>query len=167
MNMERELIINGDPYRVDVLENEKDRLVFRLDGVEYVFARRHGGRHLVMTGNGRNHRVRCCRADKKVQVNIGPLEAFVEIPGARQRERAGSADQVALRSPMPGRIYKILAEEGSRVKKGDKILILEAMKMEQTLLAHRDGILTRICFAEGEQVEGDVELAVIKPEEPE
>lgn len=55
-------------------------------------------------------------------------------------------------SPMPGRIIQVLVAPGADVKKGQALLVLEAMKMEHTIAAPRDGIIDRISFAVGDQV---------------
>ena len=63
----------------------------------------------------------------------------------------GSSDSTVT-SPMPGKIVKVLAAQGSSVKKGDPLLILEAMKMEHTLNAPCDGTVDAVYFGEGELV---------------
>ncbi|NLM34963.1 MAG: biotin/lipoyl-binding protein [Clostridiales bacterium] len=64
--------------------------------------------------------------------------------------------------PMPGSIIKILVTEGSSLKKGDVIMILEAMKMENEIMAPRDCKVVSINVTKGEQVNtGDI-LAVIE-----
>ena len=62
---------------------------------------------------------------------------------------------------MPGTILKYNVKLGDQVSKGDQILILEAMKMENALSAPKSGIITEIAFKEGDLVsKGDI-LAVI------
>ena len=64
-------------------------------------------------------------------------------------------------APMPGKIVKIVAETGKAVKKGDVVLILEAMKMQNEITAPVDGKLKSVNVAAGQSVKpGDV-LAVI------
>ncbi len=66
---------------------------------------------------------------------------------------AGSvADSDALASPMQGTIVKIVAAEGQRVTAGDTIVVLEAMKMEQPLTAHKDGVVTGLAVEVGQTV---------------
>jgi len=60
-------------------------------------------------------------------------------------------------APLPGTIFKIIVKEGEVVKKGQTILILEAMKMENNILAEKDGIVNKILVSEGSAVlQGDV-----------
>ncbi|SRR5690606_1262687 len=78
------------------------------------------------------------------------------------------SETVVIRSPMPGLILDVLAEEGRRVKKGEKVVILESMKMENELLASRDGVVTRVHIEKGASVEKNQELVTISDgEEPE
>ena len=63
-----------------------------------------------------------------------------------------------LTAPMPGRIIKVMAQAGRKVAKGDPLLILEAMKMEHTITAPADGIVTELHYAAGEQVLEGAEL---------
>ena len=64
----------------------------------------------------------------------------------------------SLAAPMPGRIVKLMVEPGARVAKGQALLILEAMKMEHTLVAPADGTVAALHCAAGEQVLEGVEL---------
>lgn len=66
-----------------------------------------------------------------------------------------------LHSPMPGKIVKILAKEGATVKKGQGLVVIEAMKMENELACPRDGVLKSISVAEGQVVDSGALLLVI------
>ena len=67
-------------------------------------------------------------------------------------------------APLPGKIVQVLVEPGSNVKKGDTLLILEAMKMEHAITASRDAVIADIPFATGEQVTEGTELVTFEPE---
>jgi 3-methylcrotonyl-CoA carboxylase alpha subunit len=58
----------------------------------------------------------------------------------------------SLAAPMPGRVIKIFVDAGTKVKRGEPLLILEAMKMEHTITAPGDGTVKEIHYAPGEQV---------------
>ena len=68
---------------------------------------------------------------------------------------AGSA---SLAAPMPGKVIRVLADAGAKVAKGDALVILEAMKMEHTIAAPRDGVIAEIFFRSGDQVNEGAEL---------
>jgi 3-methylcrotonyl-CoA carboxylase alpha subunit/geranyl-CoA carboxylase alpha subunit len=70
----------------------------------------------------------------------------------RHPEAQATAEQGSMTAPMPGLVAKILVAAGQSVKAGDPLLILEAMKMEQTMRAGVDGVVETIRVAEGEVV---------------
>lgn len=58
-----------------------------------------------------------------------------------------------IKAPMPGMVFKILVEEGQEIKKGDPLIILEAMKMENVLKSPTDGTIKKIAVKTGIAVE--------------
>ncbi|TCQ09530.1 biotin carboxylase N-terminal domain-containing protein [Sphingomonas sp. PP-CC-3A-396] len=73
---------------------------------------------------------------------------------------AGEGDGAIL-APMPGRVIAVLVEDGQAVTKGQRMLVLEAMKMEQALLAPFDGVVAELKVTEGAQVSESTMLARI------
>ncbi len=78
------------------------------------------------------------------------------------KDGAGPDGPVQIVAPMPGRVVKILTAEGTAVTRGDGIIVLEAMKMENELKAPRDGIVVSVLVEEGQGVEGGTLLATIE-----
>jgi propionyl-CoA carboxylase alpha chain len=66
-----------------------------------------------------------------------------------------------LTAPMPGKVVEIKVKKGTSIKKGDTLLILEAMKMEHKVSAPADGKITEILVEKGEQVENGTTLVVV------
>jgi len=56
-------------------------------------------------------------------------------------------------APMPGLVLNVLVEEGAEIKKGDNLLVLEAMKMENMIKSPTDGIIKKIAITQGDKVE--------------
>ncbi|MBR5936442.1 MAG: biotin/lipoyl-binding protein [Bacteroidaceae bacterium] len=77
-----------------------------------------------------------------------------EAPKAAPAPKAASvpADGYKVTSPLPGSIIKVLVSEGQDVKKGDTLLTLESMKMENAIMADRDGKVTKIAVTAGQNV---------------
>jgi 3-methylcrotonyl-CoA carboxylase alpha subunit len=73
-------------------------------------------------------------------------------------EPADALPDARLTALMPGRVVKVLAAAGDAVKKGQALMILEAMKMEHTLVSPRDGVIERAAFAESDMVPADAVL---------
>lgn len=78
-------------------------------------------------------------------------------PAPAPKKASGAAGSVEVKAPMPGKILNVKANAGASVKKGDVILVLEAMKMENDVVAPEDGTVASIEVAAGDAVEaGDV-----------
>ena len=74
---------------------------------------------------------------------------------------AGAAGAVTVAAPMPGKVLAVKASAGQAVKKGDVILVLEAMKMENDIVAPQDGTIATINAAAGDSVESGAVLATM------
>lgn len=74
---------------------------------------------------------------------------------------AGAQGAVKVNAPMPGKILSLKASAGQAVKKGDVLLILEAMKMENEVVAPQDGTVASINVASGDSVEAGAVLATL------
>ncbi len=82
----------------------------------------------------------------------------------RHRAKAGMSGLIAgdgLTSPMQGTVVKIALQEGDSVEAGDLVIVLEAMKMEQALLAHKSGIIANLTAVIGESVANGARLCDI------
>ena len=77
---------------------------------------------------------------------------------------AGGAHGGGLTAPMPGKVVALLAQPGQKVDKGAPLLILEAMKMEHTITAPKNGTVKAFCYAAGDQVADGAELVEFEEE---
>ena len=82
-------------------------------------------------------------------------------PAAAPAAQAGAAGAVAVTAPMPGKILGVKASAGQAVKRGQVLLILEAMKMENEIVAPQDGTVATINVAVGDSVEPGATLATL------
>jgi len=78
-------------------------------------------------------------------------------------EQGEAGDKII--SPMPGKLIKIQVNQGDNVKKGQKIAVVEAMKMENQVTAPRDGIIEEIKVTVGQMVDGSQVLVTLVEEE--
>jgi 3-methylcrotonyl-CoA carboxylase alpha subunit len=81
------------------------------------------------------------------------------------RMTSAAGDGNVIEAPMPGLVKQVNAVPGQAVKQGDRLAILEAMKMEHALLAARDGVVAQVFAAMGDQVEAGAALVQLEPEE--
>ena len=89
-----------------------------------------------------------------------PAPAAAPAPKA-EAPKAAPAAGVQVKSPLPGSIIKVLVSEGQSVKKGDTLLTLESMKMENPVLAEQDGTVKQIAVTPGQNVMQDDLLIVL------
>ena len=90
-----------------------------------------------------------------------PVAAPVAAPAPSKAAPAGGAGSIKVSSPMPGKILAVKANVGYSVKKGQVILILEAMKMENEVVAPEDGTIASIDVTVGASVESGDTLATL------
>ena len=89
-------------------------------------------------------------------VSAAPTPAAAPAP-----VKTAPAGGSAVTAPMPGLILKLAVKDGSAVKKNDKLIVLEAMKMENDIVANADGVVTFL-VKEGDTVETGAQLASIR-----
>ena len=94
------------------------------------------------------------------------MAAPVSMPVAEPAPKAtpvasAGAGAIKVESPMPGKILSVKTSVGASVKKGDVLIILEAMKMENEIVAPQDGTVASINVSVGEQVEAGAVLATL------
>ena len=113
---------------------------------------------------------------KKYRVNVNGTAYEVEIelidanavasapaaaPAAAPAPAAGPAGGQAINAPMPGTILKVNVQNGQAVKKGDVLMILEAMKMENEIMAPCDGTVAGVAVAQGATVDSGAVLCTL------
>lgn len=91
-----------------------------------------------------------------------PQLSGLESPLPPTAPSASSFSDAILRSPMPGRVLSILVRPGDRVAEGDEICVVEAMKMEQSIRAPRDGVVKTIFVLPMDQVNADDPLVELE-----
>ena len=139
--------INGSPYRVVVVNSDEESVGLEVNGTPYVV-----------------------EIEQKKKKSISRIQRQV-TPSSQQREVAtkpsvtrpvAAAGSMPINSPLPGVILELHVKVGDTVKKGDTLLVLEAMKMENNIQAPSDGKIARVSIQKGDSVlEGD-ELVVIE-----
>lgn len=90
-----------------------------------------------------------------------PAPAPAPAAAAPAAPAAGPGAGAPVKAPLPGVVAKILVSVGQAVKKGETVLVLEAMKMENNITAETDGKVTGICVAAGDSVMEGTTLVTI------
>jgi len=85
-----------------------------------------------------------------------------ETKAEAPKKVAAKAGQEVIKAPMPGTILSINVKEGDNVKKGQILLILEAMKMENEIVSPRDGKIAKIVVSKGSSVNTGDDMVIIE-----
>ncbi|MDR3269544.1 MAG: biotin/lipoyl-binding protein [Tannerella sp.] len=115
--------------------------------------------------NGTPYKVLMDKPAKKQVVTIKrPVQAPTTLSGTPlvSRPASSSGSSKAVKSPLPGIILSIDCKVGDDVKKGQKLLVLEAMKMENVISADQDGKVSEINVNKGDSVLEGADLVIIK-----
>jgi len=102
------------------------------------------------------------RAGTTHQITIGASRLDVDIIDPLTVRRKSGDDHLGdsgiIKALMPGRIARVLVEKGAEVRRGEGLLVLEAMKMENEIPAPADGVIDEIFVKPGDTVEGGADL---------
>lgn len=132
--------INGNEYEVEIIDFEEGTAIMEVNGTPYKV-----------------------EVHQKVKQSKTPTLVRKEIPIQRKESKIKKSVSTlkSIKAPLPGNIMNIFVKEGDEIKKGDKLLIYEAMKMENVLLAEYDGVVRTIKVSVGDAVlQDDVLLEI-------
>ena len=143
---------------------------FKINGAEYKCAVEEIEAGLTeVTVNGKKYTVETEKPvapAPKAAPKVAPAAAPAPAPAAPKaapapKAAAPAAAGAQVKSPLPGSVVKVCVNEGQDVKKGDTLLILESMKMENPILAEQDGKVAQVAVAAGQTVMQDDLLVVL------
>ena len=100
-------------------------------------------------------------AEKPAAAPAAPAKPAAEAPKTEAKPAAAVAGGIQVKSPLPGSVIKVLVSEGQAVKKGETLLTLESMKMENAIMAEADGTVKQIAVTPGQNVMQDDLLIVL------
>lgn len=170
--MRRVLLLDGRRHQVEACAEPGDgRLTLRVEGAEGVVAARATPGGWTITRG---------RRTVEAGVTLGRSgEVVVQIEGhtyrfdpghrtgggaANGRTRPGSSGTGAeVRTPMPGKVVRLLREEGDEVDAGDGVLVFEAMKMQNEIRAPESGVIANMRAVAGTPMEGGEILFAVEP----
>ncbi len=116
-----------------------------------------------VTVNGTSYEITLEAVDA-AEVKAAPAAApaaVAEVPAAAPAPVAAPANGETVTAPMPGTILAVNVQNGATVKKGDVLMILEAMKMENEIISPVDGTIASVNTSKGSSVETGAVLCVI------
>ncbi len=139
---------------------------FKINGAEYKCAVEEieAGKANV-TVNGKVYEVETEKPAAPAPKPVAAAPKAAPAPAAPKAEAKPAApiagDGIKVKSPLPGSVIKVLVSEGQAVKKGDTLLTLESMKMENPILAENDCTVKQILVSAGQNVMQDDVLVVL------
>jgi len=133
--------ISGNTYEVEIKDFEKNTAIIEVNGTLYT--------------------VELHREVKKTKT---PTLVRAEVPPSKrekiEKKEKGSSDPVT--APLPGNIIEILVKPGDLVKKGQILLVMEAMKMENKIQSEKDGVVESVKVIPGSNVlQGDILIELV------
>ena len=134
---------------------------FKIRGHEYDVEIKHTEGNLFdIEVNGTSYQV---ELDREVSnTSKTPTLVRKSVPTHKTIKKKESGGIIKIKSPLPGNIVSIVIKVGDKVKKGDKLLTYEAMKMENTVMAEKDGTIDSIKVNVGDAVLQDDLLITMK-----
>jgi len=137
---------------------------FKIHGTNYdVDILSHEGNTIQIEVNGSTFSV---ELEKEIKASKTPTLVRSAVPQPTRKEQKipkafVKTSNLAVKSPLPGVVIKVFAKVGDTVKMGDKLLMLEAMKMENVVLAEKDGVIASLAVSDGQNVmQGDVLMEI-------
>jgi biotin carboxyl carrier protein len=162
-----EVIVEGKPHRLE-LKKTTAGWECRLDGqtvhIDAVIPRRDV---LSLLVDGHAYEIKRERTATDLHLWVGSTRFAVELRDprslrSRQKAAGGDTGPKKILAPMPGRVVRLLAAEGSEVEVGQGIIVVEAMKMQNEIKSPKKGVVKKISATPGAAVNpGDV-LAVVE-----
>ncbi len=143
-----DIAVGENEYTVDIIEVEKGVYSLLIDGVSF---------NVELTDTGK----------KKYEVNTLYNSFDIEVIDAETKymnnRKGGEGDDANfISTPMPGKIVKILVNEGDVVKGGETVVIVSAMKMESEYKVVKDRRIKQVLVKEGDNIDGDQALILLE-----
>jgi len=143
-------IIDGDPYDAEISQLEPNVFLIKREGKIF-----------------EAYVVPATRPDSPKTVSVNGRDIEVKLTDPKRLRGTGAdtdhGDGLAeIRTAMPGKVVRILLETGAAVEKGDGVLVVEAMKMQNELKSPKSGSVTEIRVSEGDTVAAGDVLAIIE-----
>jgi biotin carboxyl carrier protein len=154
----KEISRNGNLVTISVDDKIYEVDIDKVSGEEYsiICEGKSYNIEVIRTSDPKSYRVNTFHFNFDVSVNDAEARYMQKRKG---KEGDGTTD--IIKSPMPGKVVKVLVQKGEHVEKGQTVVILSAMKMESEYKAGCDGVVSKIAVKEGDTVDGNQLMIVI------
>ncbi|HIE25336.1 MAG TPA: biotin/lipoyl-binding protein [Anaerolineales bacterium] len=156
--MEYITTIDGKEFQIEIIDKEHVSVNGKIVEVDFESVKSQPVFSLIVDGKSYEAYVYEGEEDLEVLIKGRLYHSQVEDERERRLRAAAGGSKVIsgtfyLKAPMPGLVVSVVVEEGQEVKKGDVLLVLESMKMQNELKSPRDGVVGRIQVSDGDSVE--------------
>jgi len=165
--MRMDFEIEGDIYNIELNDAEGNYSINVNGKADKVQVIEHiGDKKIAIIKDGKPYIVTLIKNDEGYDLDLNGSSLHANLYDEKDIKKVlesgdGFTGKV-VSSIMPGKVVKIFAKEGMEVKKGDPLLIVEAMKMENELKAPTNGIIKSINVSEGKSIESNTPLIIIE-----
>ncbi len=163
--------VNGRAHEVELVERAGKRLV-KVDGkdLDLSYAEVDDLGQVVLLSHGKSYGLSIEGGETRVAITIAGHFYDVELEDERERaahaaERAAGKGGGTVSSVMPGVVVEVLVKKGAAVEKGEPLLILSAMKMQNEIAAPSSGVVKELFVAPGQAVSAGEKLVMLAPRE--
>lgn len=156
--------IKDQKYEIK-LERENRKILAEIDGKRYELeASEPEPNVFLLKYNNQIHQIYVAPNNL---VSLGNHQFEINLIDPKRLRGAGGASGQTdgaseIKTAMPGKVVRVLIEEGAEIKQGEGVIVVEAMKMQNEMKSPKDGIIKEIRFAEGATVNAGDILAVIE-----
>lgn len=159
-------VLDEKEFKIRILNLDKSNLKYELNGIQNEAIFNTTGLQSKLCLNGISHQVYVGQDDKGLfHISFKGFNFLLVRSDMAGPENVTFAETGAMNidpdnivSPMPGRVLKINISEGDKVTKGDILMVVEAMKMENNILCPKDAVVDKLLVKEGDMVDGSSRL---------
>jgi biotin carboxyl carrier protein len=164
-----EVKINKRNAKVELVHHDGNRVILEIDGKRYeadVVMVEEGVYSIII--DNKSHNIELIEVEnKKYLVNTYSKSYDVQLIDAEtkylmSRKKDESMEETIISSPMPGKVVKVLVKKGDKVKAGDTVIIVSAMKMESEYKVKKDRVIKDIKVKAGDTVTAHQPLIIIE-----
>jgi biotin carboxyl carrier protein len=168
--MSYELKINERIANIELLSRDGNKIQVMLDKKVYeldILEVERGVYSILLNNNSFNVELVEGKNAKTYLVNTLYESFDVEVIDAeskylKNRKKDDGEDQNVIASPMPGKVVKVLVKEGDKVKAGETVVVVSAMKMESEYKVKQDRVIKKLLVKEGDTVSSDQVMVIIE-----
>lgn len=160
--------VNGEEFQIELLDDNKINVngkIYELD-----FEEVSGQMVYTLLVDGKSFEARVSESDNEWHVYMRGTMYTAKVLDEREKrlraagsEGQGISGEYTLKSPMPGLVIKVPVSQGDQIKKGDVLVILESMKMQNELKSPQDGTVSHVGIQQDDRVEQKQTLIIITP----